>query len=140
MNNVYFLETFSPTYISVQSTCEKLYKQTLLFMFKKLLRVLLYYFMCTGINLLRQSIKIHIITKIYFEVILAHQEGLEKNKLCQTSPSTSTNNAKKKREVYLKRKPSKLRIAAERYVSLQLRVQNRRRKWHFPPNFRNGII
>ena len=26
------------------------------------------------------------------------------------------------------------------YVSLQLRVQNRRRKWHFPPNFRNGII
>ena len=26
------------------------------------------------------------------------------------------------------------------YVSLQLRLQNRRRKWHFPPNFRNGII
>ena len=26
------------------------------------------------------------------------------------------------------------------YVSLQLRVQNRRRKWHFPPNFRNSII
>ena len=25
-------------------------------------------------------------------------------------------------------------------VSLQLRMQNRRRKWHFPPNFRNGII
>ena len=26
------------------------------------------------------------------------------------------------------------------YVSLQLRVQNRRRKWHFPPNFQNVII
>ena len=26
------------------------------------------------------------------------------------------------------------------YVSLQLRVQNRRGKWHFPLNFRNGII
>ena len=26
------------------------------------------------------------------------------------------------------------------YVSLQLRVQNRRRKWHFPLNFRNSII
>ena len=26
------------------------------------------------------------------------------------------------------------------YVSLQLRVQNQRRKWHFPLNFRNGII
>ena len=26
------------------------------------------------------------------------------------------------------------------YVSLRLRVQNRRRKWHFPPNFRNSII
>ena len=25
------------------------------------------------------------------------------------------------------------------YVSLQLLVQNRRRKWHFPFNFRNGI-
>ena len=26
------------------------------------------------------------------------------------------------------------------YVSLRLRVQNRRKKLHFPPNFRNGII
>ena len=26
------------------------------------------------------------------------------------------------------------------YVSLQLRVQNRRRKWHFPLNFQNDII
>ena len=26
------------------------------------------------------------------------------------------------------------------YVSLRLRVQNRRKKWNFPPNFRNGII
>ena len=26
------------------------------------------------------------------------------------------------------------------YVSLQLRVRNRRRKWHFPPNLRNDII
>ena len=28
---------------------------------------------------------------------------------------------------------------AKIYVSLQLRVQNRRRKWHFPLNFRNAI-
>ena len=28
----------------------------------------------------------------------------------------------------------------EEYVSLQLCAQNRRRKWHFPLNFRNGII
>ena len=26
------------------------------------------------------------------------------------------------------------------YVLLRLRVQNRRKKWNFPPNFRNGII
>ena len=26
------------------------------------------------------------------------------------------------------------------YVSLRLRMQNWRKKWHFPPNFRNGII
>ena len=26
------------------------------------------------------------------------------------------------------------------YVSLRLCVQNRRTKWHFPPNFRNSII
>ena len=26
------------------------------------------------------------------------------------------------------------------YVSLRLRMQNRRRKWHFPPNFQNDII
>ena len=26
------------------------------------------------------------------------------------------------------------------YVSLRLRVQNRRKKWNFPPNFRNGTI
>ena len=26
------------------------------------------------------------------------------------------------------------------FVSLRLRVQNRRKKWNFPPNFRNGII
>ena len=25
------------------------------------------------------------------------------------------------------------------YVSLQLRVQNQMKKWHFPLNFRNGI-
>ena len=26
------------------------------------------------------------------------------------------------------------------YVLLRLRVQNRRKKWNFPPNFWNGII
>ena len=26
------------------------------------------------------------------------------------------------------------------YVLLRLRVQNRRKKWNFLPNFRNGII
>ena len=31
-------------------------------------------------------------------------------------------------------------LSTKIYVSLQLRVQNRRRKWHFLPNFRNGII
>ena len=31
-------------------------------------------------------------------------------------------------------------ILVKKYVSLQLCVQNRRRKWHFPPNFWNGII
>ena len=33
-----------------------------------------------------------------------------------------------------------LRRNGSAYVSLQLRVQNQRRKWHFLPNFRNGII
>ena len=28
----------------------------------------------------------------------------------------------------------------DKYVSLQVSVQNQRRKWHFPLNFRNGII
>ena len=27
-----------------------------------------------------------------------------------------------------------------KYVLLRLCVQNRRKKWNFPPNFRNGII
>ena len=32
------------------------------------------------------------------------------------------------------------RGSPDEYVSLQLRVQNWRRKWHFPLNFQNGII
>ena len=33
-----------------------------------------------------------------------------------------------------------LSILTNVYVSLQLCMQNRRRKWHFPLNFQNGII
>ena len=36
--------------------------------------------------------------------------------------------------------PLKQIVKTNIYVSLQLLVQNRRRKWHFPLNFQNGII
>ena len=35
---------------------------------------------------------------------------------------------------------SEQRLSEFTHVSLQLRVQNRRRKWNFPLNFRNDII